>query len=319
VSEVMLQQTQVATVVPYFERFLRRFPTLSALAAADEQDVLRLWEGLGYYRRARDLHRAARLLVAQRRVTLAPDLLLWRLGLVTVPAAGMLAALVIPFGSVTASRMSVGVVWFNAMEVLTWAGLWMAGWGANSALSLIAGYRFVAQGLAYELPLMFALISAAAGAQSLNVAVIAAAQSHLWYAVWMPAAFAVYLASVYAFSFLGPFAYPAGRDLAGGVTAALSGPDRLALEAGRWLLLTSGAGMAVPLFLGGGAGPALPPWAWSAVKTLAVLGLLVWGRRRLPVIRADRYAELAWVVLIPLMIAQALAVALVVLTMGGPP
>jgi NADH-quinone oxidoreductase subunit H len=91
------------------------------------------------------------------------------------------------------------------------------------------------------------------------------------------------------------------------------------LEAGRWLLLTSGAAMAVPLFLGGGAGPALPPWAWSAVKTLAVLGLLVWGRRRLPVIRADRYAELAWVVLIPLMVAQALAVALVVLTMGGPP
>jgi A/G-specific adenine glycosylase len=60
----MLQQTQVATVVPYFERFLRTFPTLAILAAADEQDVLRLWEGLGYYRRARDLHRAARLLVA---------------------------------------------------------------------------------------------------------------------------------------------------------------------------------------------------------------------------------------------------------------
>jgi len=64
VSEVMLQQTQVATVVPYFERFVQAFPTLSALAAADEQEVLRLWEGLGYYRRARDLHRAARHLVA---------------------------------------------------------------------------------------------------------------------------------------------------------------------------------------------------------------------------------------------------------------
>jgi A/G-specific adenine glycosylase len=62
VSEVMLQQTQVATVVPYFERFLDAFPTLADLAAADEQDVLRLWEGLGYYRRAHDLHRAARLL-----------------------------------------------------------------------------------------------------------------------------------------------------------------------------------------------------------------------------------------------------------------
>jgi A/G-specific adenine glycosylase len=64
VSEVMLQQTQAATVIPYFERFLLAFPTLTDLAAADEQDVLRLWEGLGYYRRARDLLRTARLLAA---------------------------------------------------------------------------------------------------------------------------------------------------------------------------------------------------------------------------------------------------------------
>jgi A/G-specific adenine glycosylase len=64
VSEVMLQQTQVATVIPYFERFLQVFPTLRDLAAAEEQAVLKLWEGLGYYRRARDLHRAARLLAA---------------------------------------------------------------------------------------------------------------------------------------------------------------------------------------------------------------------------------------------------------------
>jgi A/G-specific adenine glycosylase len=65
VSEIMLQQTQVATVVPYFLRFLKAFPTLQQLAAAEEQDVLRLWEGLGYYRRARDLHRAARMVVSQ--------------------------------------------------------------------------------------------------------------------------------------------------------------------------------------------------------------------------------------------------------------
>src|SRR5260370_252385 len=58
VSEVMLQQTQVATVVGYFKRFLEAFPTLADLAAAEESKVLRLWEGLGYYRRARDLHRA---------------------------------------------------------------------------------------------------------------------------------------------------------------------------------------------------------------------------------------------------------------------
>src|SRR5260221_899258 len=56
----MLQQTQVATVIPYYPRFLARFPTLADLAAAPEQDVLRLWQGLGYYSRARNLQAAAR-------------------------------------------------------------------------------------------------------------------------------------------------------------------------------------------------------------------------------------------------------------------
>jgi A/G-specific adenine glycosylase len=60
ISEVMLQQTQVATVRDYFARFVRAFPNVRRLAAADEQQVLRLWEGLGYYRRARQLHAAAR-------------------------------------------------------------------------------------------------------------------------------------------------------------------------------------------------------------------------------------------------------------------
>src|SRR5208282_4461785 len=61
----MLQQTQVETVKPYFLRFLAALPTISALAETDEQQVLRLWEGLGYYRRARQLHKAAKQIVAE--------------------------------------------------------------------------------------------------------------------------------------------------------------------------------------------------------------------------------------------------------------
>jgi len=61
VSEVMLQQTQVATVIPYFERFMARFPGVRDLADAPEDEVLHLWSGLGYYARARNLHRAARV------------------------------------------------------------------------------------------------------------------------------------------------------------------------------------------------------------------------------------------------------------------
>ncbi|HXV06742.1 MAG TPA: A/G-specific adenine glycosylase [Burkholderiales bacterium] len=66
-SEIMLQQTQVAAVVPYYERFLARLPDLAALAAAQEDAVLALWAGLGYYARARNLHRAAQTIVQRHR------------------------------------------------------------------------------------------------------------------------------------------------------------------------------------------------------------------------------------------------------------
>ena len=65
VSEIMLQQTQVATVIPYYEAFLRRFPDVRALAAAPLDEVLHLWSGLGYYARARNLQRAAQAIVAR--------------------------------------------------------------------------------------------------------------------------------------------------------------------------------------------------------------------------------------------------------------
>ena len=65
VSEIMLQQTTVSTVIPYYGRFLKRFPDVAALAGADEDEVLRLWAGLGYYSRARNLHRAAQAVVSE--------------------------------------------------------------------------------------------------------------------------------------------------------------------------------------------------------------------------------------------------------------
>lgn len=63
ISEIMLQQTQVATVIPYFERFMRHFPTIKKLANAELDSVMHLWAGLGYYSRARNIHRAAQMVV----------------------------------------------------------------------------------------------------------------------------------------------------------------------------------------------------------------------------------------------------------------
>jgi A/G-specific adenine glycosylase len=84
----MLQQTQVVTVIPYYERFLTRFPTVQSLASASLDDVLKLWEGLGYYARARNIHAAARKVVSEFRGRM-PDTME---GLLSLPGVGSYTA-----------------------------------------------------------------------------------------------------------------------------------------------------------------------------------------------------------------------------------
>ncbi|HEX6497439.1 MAG TPA: NADH-quinone oxidoreductase subunit H [Micromonosporaceae bacterium] len=267
-------------------------------------------------RAARPWRETARLLRQRRRTTVAPDALLWRVGLAGPLVVAVLMATVIPVGGSVVSDLPAGLVWFNAMDVLLWAVLWLAGWAPNSGYGLVGGYRFVAQALGYELPLMFALTAPAVAAGSLRVGDVVAGQRGLWYVVQMPLAFAVFLGSVAGFSVWGPLRYPVGRDIAGGLLTEPSGVDRLVLLTGRYALLAAGSGMAVALFLGGGAGPLLPGWLWSLVKTLAVLTLLVAVRRRMPVLRADRVMRLAWLVVLPAVLVQVLVVSVIVLVRG---
>ena len=91
---------------------------------------------------------SARLLIEQRRTTLAPDRLLWRLGCVAVPALALLSLAVVPVGGRTLWSTSADLVWFNAMEALLWAAVWLVGWGPNAVHALTGGYSFLAQGLA---------------------------------------------------------------------------------------------------------------------------------------------------------------------------
>jgi NADH-quinone oxidoreductase subunit H len=265
-----------------------------------------------------------RLLTKQRRRTPADDPLLARIGLTVLPVAAVLALAVVPLGLPGRNApvdLDVGIVWFNAMEVLAWFAVWTAGWGPNSVTALVGGYRVLPLGLAYELPHMLAITTPAIAAGSLDPATVADAQHGLWYAVGMPVAFVLYLVSTAGMAFWGPFAAPLGRDLAGGAAAEHAGLDRLLLRAGRWMLLVAAAAMAVPLFLGGGAPPPItgpdpfggPAWLWIAIKLLVVLALLLGLRRVTPVLRMERFVTLAWTVLIPLAVAQALVVTVVVL------
>jgi NADH-quinone oxidoreductase subunit H len=262
------------------------------------------------------LARTARLMRQRRRSTVAADTLLWRVGGAGMLVGAFLMVAVLPLGRWTLADLDVGVVWFNAVDVMVWALVWLAGWGPNSGHSLVGGYRFLAHGLAYELPLMFALVAPAIAAGSLGVGDVAAAQDGLWFVVWMPVAFVVFLIGVTGFSVWGPFAPALSADIAGGVLAELSGVDRLVLQAGRYLFLAAGAAFSVPLFLGGGAGPVLPGWAWVLLKTLVVLAVLVWVRRKVALLRPDRFLEVGWMVLLPAAVVQDLVVSLVVVWKG---
>jgi NADH-quinone oxidoreductase subunit H len=265
---------------------------------------------------SRPFDETARLLRQRRRAPLSADSLLWRVGGGGLVVAALLMVAVVPLGGWVLSDLDVGVVWFNTMDVAVWALVWLTGWGANSAHSLVGGYRFLALALAYELPLMFALVAPAVAAASLNLGEVVSAQSSLWFVVWMPVAFAVYCLGVVAFSVQGPFSSPSGADVAGGVVAELSSVDRLLVEGGRYALLAAGAAFAVPMFLGGGAGPLLPAWAWVLVKAAVLLAALVWLRRRIPVLRPDQLMEIGWVVLLPAVLVQDLVVAVVVAGRG---
>lgn len=265
---------------------------------------------------ARPMLEVVRLMRQRRRVTVAADRLLWRIGGMALLVIALLKTAVIPFGPWILADIPVGLVWFNAMDVMVWAAIWLMGWGANSAHALAGGYRFLAQAASYELPLMFALVTPAVAAQSLRVSEIVDAQQSLWFVVWMPVAFLVFCASVLAFSAWGPFATAASGDIAGGILTEVSGVDRLLILAGRYALLATGAAFAVALFLGGGAGPLLPEWLWTLVKTLAVLAVFIVVSRRFSGVRPDRLAEVAWVIGLPIMLLQTLVVSIIVAVRG---
>lgn len=261
------------------------------------------------------LAEAARLLTKEFRPTEHPDRPLWLMApllLVGLVFAALTVMSLAP--GLVGADLDVGVVFFTAVFALATVALFAAGWGPNSKYPMIGGYRFIGLMLAYEMPFAITIIAVALPAESLALgAIVATQKAALWNVVLQPLGFAIYLLCALAVAFWGPFDVTAGRDLAGGVELELSGAPLLAWRFGHLALLLATSALAVPLFLGGDAGPVLPGAFWTILKVMAVGSLLVASRHLVPRVRLERFMKLAWVALIPLSLLNLFFVGLLML------
>lgn len=250
---------------------------------------------------AAPIRAAALLLLTRPSATERPDAQAWALAPALLAAMAAAAVATVPLArGVAVADVADGIVLFGAAMAVVMVGVYLHGWSANSPFPLVGGYRFIALALSYEMPLALVLIAAALPAESLSVGAIVESQHDLWNVVRQPLGLPLYLVAGMGLAFWGPLNGADGADLAGGTAVEVSGPARLAWEAARRFVLVAVAVMGAAVFLGGWQGPVLPGAVWMALKTLALLGVVVWIGHRCARVRLERFVVVAWAVLIPL-------------------
>ncbi|MGI8937624.1 MAG: NADH-quinone oxidoreductase subunit H [Iamia sp.] len=246
--------------------------------------------------------REARWLADQQVITTErPDRATWILAPAAYLGLAVAALAVVPLSAgVAVADVRTGIVVFGAAEALAIVVIFLHGWSPNSPFALVSAYRFVAVALSYELLSMFVLIAAAIPAGSLSIGAIVDSQAGLWNVVRQPLGLPLWLVVSWGVTFSGPLAVVDSADLAGGGGVEDSGLQRLAWAGARAAMLVVFAAAGAAVFLGGWQGPVLPGGAWMAVKTAAVLVVLVAGDVYLARMSAQRFVRLAWAVLLPL-------------------
>ncbi len=254
-----------------------------------------------------DPARSATLLVLQeRRDTEHPDAEASALAPALLAGLGALMLTIVPLtaGAGVAADTEAGFVVFAAAVGLVMVAVYLHGWSPNSFFPLLGGYRFVAQALSFQIPLLLALLATALPAESLSVGAIVRAQEHVWNVVRQPAGLPLYLVVAVGVSFWGPLNTSDAPDLVGGTAAEVSGSARFLWEGARAAVLLGVAAMGAASWLGGYWGPLLPGWVWMIAKTLVLLIVLVASRHLLARVPIERFVGFAWVVLIPVALAN---------------
>ena len=234
------------------------------------------------------------------------DRWLWILApvLLFIPSAAVYV--VFPFDNQAIfADLNIGIFYFIAVSSQATLPFLMAGWASNSKYSLIGGMRTVAQMLSYEIPLVFSILGVVMIVGSMRMSDIVAAQQQVWFIVFQPLAFIIFLIAATAETNRAPFdLVESESELVAGPFTEYSGMRWALFFLAEYANLFAASAIAVTLFLGGWNGPWLPGWIWFLLKTALMIFVFMWLRWTFPRPRVDQLMALGWKILLPLSLAN---------------
>ena len=214
----------------------------------------------------------------------------------------LVSFIVIPFSaSLQVMDINAGILVILAFSSLSVFSILMAGWGSNNKYALIGAIRSIAQNIAYEIPLLLALLSIIMMTNSFSLKTIVEAQKGLWFVVYQPLAFLIYFIAAVAETNRTPFDLPeAESELVAGYHTEYSGMRFALFFLAEYTNVFIVSAIAVTFFLGGYQGPFLPGIVWFLLKSYLLVFVIMWLRWTYPRVRFDQLLNISWKALIPL-------------------
>jgi NADH-quinone oxidoreductase subunit H len=249
---------------------------------------------------------ALKLLQKEDIIPAKADPVLFRLAPPIAVIFVLTTAAVIPFGNgVVVADLDIGVLFLLAVGGLVIFPVWVAGWSSNNKYALLGSMRAVAQGIAYEIPLVLSAMVPVvlAGSMSLSKIVEVQADGH-WFALWPPGpglfAFLIFFTCSLAEANRIPFDIPeAESELVAGVTTEYTGMRFGLLQMAEYLHTLIASAVAAAIFFGGSDGPFVSGMHWMVAKTLFLFFMIFWIRSSLVRFRSDQLMALCWKFLLP--------------------
>jgi NADH-quinone oxidoreductase subunit H len=209
--------------------------------------------------------------------------------------------------------VNVGLLYVFAMGSLAVYGAVLGGWASNNKYSLLGGLRLTAQMVSYELALGLSVIGVLMLAGSLSLVKIVEAQQPMWFIVYQPLGFVLFMIAAFAECARTPFdLIECENELVAGFQTEYSSMKWGMFMMGEYGHILVASALATTLFLGGWQGPVLPPIAWFMIKTFALVFFFIWVRGTFPRFRFDQLMKIGWKVMLPLCLVNILFTGIII-------